>query len=142
MPTNFCLVVYAAQRNACELASQRAGNRAAQRCLANPMRSNEAQDLSLDFTVGVPCATGKPLAQMAYREELNDAFFDVLQPVMILLKHAASGFNIEAIAGACVPGGRSLYAPCWQLRRVSPSHRASCVVHAPRRISRCPVLPG
>src|SRR5260370_16239068 len=46
------------------------------------------------------------------------------------------------IEGGCVPGGRSLYAPCWQLRGGSLSHRASCVVHAPRRISRCPVLPG
>src|SRR6266849_2246947 len=103
MPTNFCLVMYAAQRNACELASQRAGNRAAQRCLADPRRSNEAQNLSLASTVGMPFAAGKPLAQMAYREELNDAFFDVLQPVMILVKHEASGFNVEAIAGAFVP---------------------------------------
>src|SRR5260370_4097438 len=103
MPTNFCLVMYAAQRNACELASQRAGNRAAQRCLADPRRSNEAQDLSLAFTVEMPFATGKPLAQMAYREELNDPFFNVLQPVMIFVKRAASGFNVAVIAGAFVP---------------------------------------
>src|SRR2546426_12783352 len=95
--------MYAAQCNARELAAQRAGNRAAQRCLADPGRPDEAQDLSLAFTVGVPFAAGKPLAQMAYREKLDDAFFDILQPVVILLEHAASGFDIKAIAGAFIP---------------------------------------
>src|SRR5215469_8017807 len=103
MPANFCFIMHAAQGNACELATQRAGNRAAQRCLADPGRSDEAQDLPLAFTIGVSSAAGKPLAQMAYREELDDALFDIFQPVVILLEHAASGFNIKAIISAFIP---------------------------------------
>src|SRR5579875_539846 len=104
MSTNFRLVVYAAQRDARELASEGASDRIAERCLANPGRADEAQDLALSLVLEMAAAIGELLAQLAHRQELDDTLLDALQTIMIFIKDSPRRLDIEAILGALQPG--------------------------------------
>jgi hypothetical protein len=66
------LVAHAAERRARELAAHGAGHGAAERCLADPRRTDEAQDRAL----GLGC-------QLAHREEFEDAILHLLEVVMV-----------------------------------------------------------
>ncbi len=67
------LVAHAAQRDADELASQRPGDRLAERRLADPRRADEAEDRPLHL-----------LLQLADAEVLEDPRLDLLEVVVVL----------------------------------------------------------
>src|SRR5690606_12126055 len=86
-------VTHAAQRNADELALQGAGDRAAQRGLAYARRANKAQDHTFALTADLVIILAALaellfalLAQLAHSQEFEDAVFDILEAVVILVK--------------------------------------------------------
>ena len=75
MALDLRLVAHAAQAEAVELRAQGVGDRAPDGGLANARRPDEQEDRAADFTlVGTD------------GQELDDALFDVLQPVMVRSK--------------------------------------------------------
>ena len=70
------LVAHAAQRLAHELAAGRAGDRAAERGLADAGRADEAQDRALEL-----------VGARLDREIFDDPVLDLLEPVMVLVEH-------------------------------------------------------
>ena len=75
MAADLGLVVHAAERDAGELAAERAGDAAAERGLADAGRSDEAEDRALH--VGL---------QAADREVVEDAVLDLLEAVVVLVE--------------------------------------------------------
>ena len=76
MAADFGLVAHAAERNADELAVERAGDRAAERCLADAGRADEAEDRPLHL---LP-------AQLAHGQVLEDALLDLLEIVVVFVE--------------------------------------------------------
>src|SRR5207302_1474685 len=70
------LVTDPAYRDSLELPPERAGDRFAQRGLADPRRPDEAEDRS--SRVGL---------QLAHREVLEDAFLDLVDVVVVLVEY-------------------------------------------------------
>ena len=96
------LVAHAAQRHAHELASKRAGNRLADRCLADAGRADEGEDRTRasvvsDVTVG---------AQLPHRQVLDDPFLDVLETGVVGVEHLARIHRVELVLGALRPRHR------------------------------------
>src|SRR5271170_1258066 len=92
MAANFGFVADAAERQAHELASERARNRLAQRSLAGARRSDEAKDRTLGVVL-----------ELAHREKLEDAFLYFFEVVMILVEHLARVTNVEIVFGRDAP---------------------------------------
>ena len=86
------LVAHAADADALELAAQRAGDRAAERRLADAGRADEAQDRALRVRVEAPDG-----------EELEDAVLHRLQPVVVGVEHLARVREVEVVLGRRVP---------------------------------------
>ena len=80
------LVVHAAQADPRELAAHGAGDRLAQRGLADAGRADEAEDRRL--------ALGR---QLAHRQVLDDALLDLLQAVVIRIEDAARFGDIDIL---------------------------------------------
>ena len=76
MAADLGLVAHAAERDAHELAAERAGDRAAERGLADARRADEAEDR----------AAGVRL-QLAHGEVFEDALLDLLEVVVVLVEH-------------------------------------------------------
>ena len=83
---NLRLVAHAAERDAHELAVHRARDRLAQRRLAHAGRTDEAENRSLHVALELPD-----------RQVLDDAFFDLVEVVVILVEHAPRFDRIQAI---------------------------------------------
>ncbi len=81
---DFGFVVHAAERNAHELASQRAGNRLAERGFAHAWRPEEAQD-----------RTFHPRLQLLHRQVIEDALLDLFEIVVILVENLLALDDID-----------------------------------------------
>ena len=84
MAADLGLVVHAAQADARELAAHGAGDRLAQRRLADAGRSGEAQDRRLAF--------GR---QLAHGQVFDDALLDLFQAEMVVVEHAAGLGDVD-----------------------------------------------
>ena len=89
---NLGLVAHAAQRDADELASQRAGDRLAERGLADAGRPREAEDRPL-----------LPRRQLAHRQVLQDALLDLLEVVVVGVEDLARLLEVEPVFGPLGP---------------------------------------
>ena len=87
------LVAHAAQRDADELAAERARDRLAERRLADAGRPHQAQDR--------PLLAGR---QLAHRQVLEDALLDLLEVVVVGVEDLARLLEIEAVLGLLRPG--------------------------------------
>ena len=92
MAANLRFVAHATERHAHELAIGGACDRSAQRGLAHARGAYQAQDGALQLA--------HPLL---YREIFEDAFLDLLQPVMILFQHVFSLGQVAPDLGAFFP---------------------------------------
>ena len=88
MTANLGLVANAAERDAHELPRHRAGDRLAERRLADAGRADEAEDRALHVPFELP-----------HRQVLDDPLFDLVEVVVILVEHAARLDRIDAILG-------------------------------------------
>ena len=86
------LVAHAADRDPDELATEGAGDRLAERRLADARRPNEAQDRPL--RVGI---------QRPHREVLEDPLLDRLEIVVVAIEDFARGLEIEAVLRHAAP---------------------------------------
>src|SRR5690606_30394976 len=77
--TDLGLVAHTAQADADELATHRLGDRAAKARLADARRAGEAEDLGRGGDAGF-------LRQAAHGEELDNAFLDLVEAVMVLVE--------------------------------------------------------
>ena len=92
MAANLGLVAHAAERQAHELAAGRARDAAREARLADAGRPDEAQDRALQL-----------LRQRLHREVLEDALFDLLQAVVILVEDLLGFRDVVALLGLVVP---------------------------------------
>ena len=90
------LVVHAAERDADELAPERARDAAAERRLADAGRPDEAEDRALLV-----------LLQLADGEVLEDALLDLLEAVVVLVEDLADRGDVEVVRASCCVHGRS-----------------------------------
>jgi hypothetical protein len=95
MAADLGLVAHAAERHAGERAVHGLRERATERALADARRSHQAQDRSL---------AARRAAQLAHREELEDALLHLVEIGVILLEHLARALEIEALLAALGPG--------------------------------------
>ncbi len=93
VPADLRLVAHTAERDAHELASERARDRAAERGLAHTGRADEQQDRRL-------LAGG----ELAHREVFEDALLHLGQAAVIGLEDGASGGDIELVVAGAGPG--------------------------------------
>ena len=89
MAANFGLIAHTAQRHADKFASRRAGDGFSKRCLANPRRSDKAQDRAFQF--GGAFLHGKIF---------KDALLDLFQAVMVRVQNGLGARQIN-VAPAC-----------------------------------------
>ena len=92
MSTNLGFVAHAAQRDAHELPSERLGNRARERCLADAGRAHEAEDRTLHVGIELPD-----------REVLEDAIFDLLEPRVVGIEHLLGAMQVDDVIGPLAP---------------------------------------
>ena len=92
VPANLGFVAHAAERGMDERAPHRARNRAAKRCLANARRPDEAENRRGLFG-----------HELAHGEVVEDAFFDVLEAIVVALEHVASRADVELFRGLFLP---------------------------------------
>ena len=93
MAANLRLVVHAAQRDALELAAQSAGDGAAEAGFAHARRSDKAEDRPLH--VGL---------EFEHAEIVENAIFDLLQLVVVLVEDLLGFADVDFGAGALGPG--------------------------------------
>ena len=93
MPLDLRLIPHAPERESIELAIQRRRDGTAQRRLANTGGTDEEQDGPGDLTF-----------HLAHTEELQDAFLDVLQALVVAVQHARGMLKVEIIRRVLVPG--------------------------------------
>ena len=86
MAANFGFVVNAAQAHAGEFAAHGAGDRLAERSLADAGRTDEAQDRRL--------AGG---CELAHREILDDPALDLLKPIVVFIENAFGFGDIDRL---------------------------------------------
>ena len=92
MAAYLSLIVQAAQRDAGILTVQGIGNRFAQRGLAHARRTIQTQDGGLEVT-----------PQFQHRQVLQDAVFDFLQAVMVVIEFLLHLFEVKVVLGISVP---------------------------------------
>ena len=93
MPADLGFVAHAAERDADELALHGARDRLAERGLADAGRADEAQDRPFHVAFELP-----------HREVFDDALFDLVEIVVILVEDAARLDRVDAILGDRQPG--------------------------------------
>ncbi len=79
MAADLRLVAHAAERDAHELATERARDRVPERRLAGAGRTDEAQDRPLQIAL-----------QRQHRDVLDDAVLDLLEPEVVLVEDASA----------------------------------------------------
>ena len=97
MASDLGLVMHAAERQPHEFAAHGAGDRLAERGLADAGRADEAQDRALAFGL-----------QLAHREIFEDALLDLGQAVMVLVEDAARFGDVDAAPPTAVDQGSSI----------------------------------
>ena len=109
---NLGLVPHPAQAHPRELAVQRPRNRLPQRGLAHTGRSHQRQNRAGAFNFAslqiglVHLIQTALLAQLAHRQEFQDALFDVFEVVVILIQHFAGVADVEIVLGQRLPRHR------------------------------------
>ena len=93
MPSDLGLVMHAAERQPHEFAAHGAGDRLAERGLADAGRADETQDRALALGL-----------QLAHREIFEDALLDLGQAVMVLIEDAPRLGNVDAVLRGLRPG--------------------------------------
>src|SRR3990170_6613581 len=101
MSPDLGLVAHAAKRETHEIAAHRPSDRTAKTGPANAGRTDEAQDGPLDAT-GLIALRDK----LPHGQEVNDALFDFLQTVVIVIEDLLGLIDIQLIIGALGPGQR------------------------------------
>ena len=99
--TDLGLVAHAAECDPNELATEGAGDRLTERRLADTGRADKGQD-----GAGTPALDRGELSlgpQLAHGEVLEDAFLDVLQPVVIGVEDASRFGDVEPVFGGLPP---------------------------------------
>ena len=96
--------MHSTKRDTGKFSSQSTRNRLAERGFTYPWRSNQAEDLSLTFTLGLPTLAGLTLTQLAHRQKIDNALFDPLQAVMVFIENIHRPFKTERIPGPLCPG--------------------------------------
>ena len=94
MSADLRLVTDAAERNADELPVHCPRDRLPKRRLADARRADETQNRPLD-----PRARALLPLQLLHRQVLDDALFDLIEIVVILVEHRAGGDRIESVVG-------------------------------------------
>src|SRR5262249_33789249 len=89
----FRLVMQAAQAHPLEPAIQRAGDRLAERRLADPRRPDEAENGGLGVRV-----------ELQDRQMLEDSLLDAFEVVVVLVQDLLGPIEIEDVAGGLAPG--------------------------------------
>src|SRR5262249_16310244 len=89
------LVAHAADRDARELAPERARDRLPERCLADTRGADEAEDRTADV----------PL-QLRNGQVLDDAVLDLVEVVVVLVENAPRLLEVQVVLGRLVPGKR------------------------------------
>src|SRR5688572_32279920 len=95
MSADLGFVAHAAQREPYEFPAGGAGNRHAQRSLADAGRANETQDRSLGF-----------LDQLAYSQELENAFFYLFETIVVFVQDLFRQFDVANLARLLFPRQR------------------------------------
>src|SRR5262249_26124680 len=93
MTANFRFVPDPPERQADEFAPKRPRDRAAERSLAGSRGSYEAQNRALAV-----------LLELAHREELKNALFDLVQIIVVFVEHFARVNDVEIVFGRNAPG--------------------------------------
>jgi hypothetical protein len=90
--TDFRFIANAAERDADELPRHGSRNRLAERGLANAGWAHEAEDRALHVAFQLPDG-----------EVFNDALFDFVEVVVVLVEHTARFDGIDAVRGGRCP---------------------------------------
>ncbi len=93
MASDLCFIAYTAERDMNELPSERTCHRRGERGLAHTRRADEAEDRRALFHV-----------KLMDSEVVEDAFLDLLEPVVIALKHGARLFDVCHVLRPLRPG--------------------------------------
>src|SRR5205807_6388807 len=93
MSADLGFVAHAAEGEADELAAGGAGDRLRQRGLADAGRSDEAEDRAL-----------RSFDELAHREELEDALFDLVETVVILVEDLLGEIDVLDLFRRLFPG--------------------------------------
>ena len=93
VPADLGLVADASDRDADELATQRARDRLAERRLADSGRADEAEDRPREVVL-----------QLRDREVLEDPLLDLVEVEVVLVEDLARAHEIEVVLGHLVPG--------------------------------------
>src|SRR5690606_30200173 len=107
--TNFGFVAHAAQTHTDKLAPHSPRNRRAERRLADAGRANEAQNRARALAANMVDRLllfqllRAFLTQLPHGQKLKDALLDILQTVVILVKHLARVSDVEVIDAHLVP---------------------------------------
>ena len=96
MAANFRLVMHAAQTDAPELKAERLGDTLAEGGLADARRPHEAQYRTAAFGI-----------QLAHREELQNAPFDLLQTIVVVIQYLARPLDVELLGVELRPRHRN-----------------------------------
>src|SRR5690554_1936430 len=86
MTADFGLVVHAAEAESLELQPQRLGNTLAERSFAHTRRPHEAENGAAALRI-----------ELAYREILENAAFDLVEPVVLGVEYAACLGDIDVL---------------------------------------------
>ena len=95
MTADLRLIPHPSQRDTDELAPHGPGDRTSQRGFADPGRTDQAKNRTLDF-----------LDQRLHRQVFENPLLDLVQPVVISFKHLFGMAQVEAILGPFFPGER------------------------------------
>ena len=101
MTTDLRFVVDATERDAHELASERAGDRLTERRLADARRADEHEDRA--GTAMRACVDVALGAQLAHREELDDAVLHFVETGVVRVEHGAGVAEVVVVVGTRVP---------------------------------------
>src|SRR6266852_839541 len=93
MAANFSLIAHAAERDADELASGGVADGHGQRGFADARRSDEAEDGAFGI-----------LYELAGGEGFEDALFDFLEAVMLVVENFLGGLDVANFFGTFFPG--------------------------------------
>src|SRR6266446_74727 len=93
MAANFSLIAHAAERDADELASGGVADGHGQRDFADARRSDEAKDGAFGI-----------FYELAYGKEFEDALFDFIEAVMLVVENFFGGFDVTDFFGTLLPG--------------------------------------
>src|SRR5229473_151289 len=93
MAANFSLIAHAAERDTNEFAAGGVADGHGERGLAHARRSDEAKDGAFGI-----------FYELAYGKEFEDALFDFIEAVMLVVENFFGGFDVTDFFGTLLPG--------------------------------------